>query len=74
VILRHGGRLALSDDSHGPDAVALNYRRLRDYLRDEGVEQIWHLQLSDESNAGGRAVCSVVVEGDWTEHKFWASS
>lgn len=38
------GRIALSDDSHGVQQVALNYHRLRDYLAHEGVDEIWYLE------------------------------
>lgn len=38
------GRIALSDDSHGVQQIALNYARLRDYLIAEGVEEIWYLE------------------------------
>lgn len=38
------GRIALSDDSHGVQQIALNYRRLRDYLMAEGVDEIWYLE------------------------------
>ncbi|KAG6828700.1 hypothetical protein H0H87_001113, partial [Tephrocybe sp. NHM501043] len=36
MILKHRGRFALSDDSHGPHAVGLNYRRLPEYLKSTG--------------------------------------
>ncbi|KAJ9103597.1 hypothetical protein QFC20_004753 [Naganishia adeliensis] len=42
-IIAHRGRLCLSDDSHGPLAVAQNYPRLRDYLLGRGVTEIWYL-------------------------------
>ncbi|PKI82693.1 histidinol-phosphatase [Malassezia vespertilionis] len=38
------GRIALSDDSHGTEQVALNYQRLRGYLAAEGVDEIWVLE------------------------------
>ncbi|PWN52688.1 histidinol phosphate phosphatase H [Violaceomyces palustris] len=45
------GRLCLSDDSHGVQAVALNYHKLRPYLRESGVEEIWYLERDDERRA-----------------------
>ncbi|WFD34183.1 histidinol-phosphatase [Malassezia cuniculi] len=42
-----GGRIALSDDSHGTNQVALNYSRLREYLLSEGVHEIWYLEADD---------------------------
>ncbi|EAU84145.2 histidinol-phosphatase [Coprinopsis cinerea okayama7 len=72
VILGHGGRLALSDDSHGPHAVGLNYHRAYDYLKSVGVSELWYLTRSDEQNAGGRKVKPVKLEGKWEEHSFWS--
>lgn len=43
LILRAHGRLALSDDSHGVHQVGLNYARVRDYLLQEGVSELWYL-------------------------------
>jgi len=71
MILKHRGRFALSDDSHGPHAVGLNYHRLAEYLRTVGVEELWYLRRSDIQNAAGRAVQPVRLEGDWWEHDFW---
>ncbi|KAF5379229.1 hypothetical protein D9615_005865 [Tricholomella constricta] len=70
-ILKHGGRFALSDDSHGPDAVGLNYHRLPEYLRTMGVEEVWYLKRSDVANAAGRRVQPTRLEGDWSDHVFW---
>ncbi|KAI0316038.1 Polymerase/histidinol phosphatase-like protein [Amylostereum chailletii] len=72
LILYHGGRIALSDDSHGPHAVGLNYGRMRQYLMRAGVEEIWVLERTEERNAGGRRTAPVRVRGDWWDHGFWA--
>ncbi|KAF9012007.1 Polymerase/histidinol phosphatase-like protein [Cyathus striatus] len=71
AILKHAGRLALSDDSHGPHAVGLNYDRTFDYLRAEGVEELWYLQPSEISNTGRRKVSPVKMAGNWWEDSFW---
>ncbi|KAI0046325.1 histidinol phosphate phosphatase H [Auriscalpium vulgare] len=71
LILQHGGRFALSDDSHGPHAVGLNYGRLRDYLLRAGVRELWALERSKVPNPGGRYMEPVRVEGDWWDHAFW---
>jgi histidinol-phosphatase (PHP family) len=63
LILKHGGRFALSDDSHGPHTVGLNYDRLVQYLRQVGVTEVWFLQHSDMGNAAGRAVHAVRDDG-----------
>ncbi|KAG6853244.1 hypothetical protein C0991_005746 [Blastosporella zonata] len=71
LILKHKGRFALSDDSHGPHAVALNYHRLPEYLKSAGVTELWYLQRSETVNAAGRRVQPVRLEGLWEEHPFW---
>ncbi|KAF7792212.1 hypothetical protein EIP86_003245 [Pleurotus ostreatoroseus] len=72
VIQECGGRFALSDDSHGPHAVGLNYARMRAYLRRVGVDELWVLEAADTPNAGGRKTRSRRIEGRWWEHAFWA--
>ncbi|WFD45051.1 histidinol-phosphatase [Malassezia psittaci] len=44
IILSVGGRIALSDDSHGVDQVGLNYKHLRDYLMRHDVSAVWRLE------------------------------
>ncbi|EGO00982.1 hypothetical protein SERLA73DRAFT_105485 [Serpula lacrymans var. lacrymans S7.3] len=72
LIIQHGGRFALSDDSHGPQSVGLNYNRMATYLRQMGVTEIWYLQQSLAPNAAGRHVSAVKTGGYWWEHQFWA--
>jgi len=69
--MHHGGRFALSDDSHGPHAVALNYGPTRDYLLRIKVQQLWALERTSTPNAGGRLTAPVRVSGNWWEHAFW---
>ncbi|KAF8878804.1 Polymerase/histidinol phosphatase-like protein [Gymnopilus junonius] len=71
VINSLGGRFALSDDSHGPNAVGLNYDRLPGYLQSVGVTQLWYLQQSTTPNAAGRRIQPVRLDGDWLDHGFW---
>ncbi|KAI0926616.1 hypothetical protein AcV7_005508 [Taiwanofungus camphoratus] len=71
LIMKEGGRFALSDDSHGPHAVGLNYTRMTGYLERLGVSDLWVLEHSDSRNAGGRFLHPRRVEGDWREHVFW---
>lgn len=72
LVLRRGGRFVLSDDSHGPHAVGLNYDRLADYLRRMGIEELWFLQYSATPNPLGRPVSAFRVEGDWWKDSFWS--
>ncbi|PPR06725.1 hypothetical protein CVT26_001330 [Gymnopilus dilepis] len=74
VIIDLGGRFALSDDSHGPHAVGLNYDRLPHYLQSVGVTQLWYLQRSTAPNAAGRKIQAVRLSGDWLDHDFWRQS
>jgi len=71
LIIEHGGRLTLSDDSHGPHAVGLNYDRLAKYLRQAGLDELWLLERSPRPNGAGRYVRSIRVEGNWWDHPFW---
>ncbi|KDR74833.1 hypothetical protein GALMADRAFT_211758 [Galerina marginata CBS 339.88] len=71
IIHSHGGRFALSDDSHGPHAVGLNYERLPQYLQSVGISQLWYLQQTVMPNAAGRTVQPVKLDGDWLDHDFW---
>ncbi|TFK31638.1 Polymerase/histidinol phosphatase-like protein [Crucibulum laeve] len=71
TVLKHGGHFALSDDSHGPHAVGLNYHRVVGYLQSVGVSEIWYLKPSSSSNAAGRTMAPVKLDGDWWNHPFW---
>ncbi|KAJ7120212.1 Polymerase/histidinol phosphatase-like protein [Mycena epipterygia] len=72
IILKNGGRLTLSDDSHGPHAVGLNYARLPEYLQRAGVAELWFLEHSETPNAAGRNVQATKMDRDWATHPFWA--
>lgn len=71
LVLKHGGRFALSDDSHGPNAVGLNYGPLAEYLKAAGVSDLWYLQNSDTQNAAGRHNRAVRLDGKWLDSQFW---
>ncbi|EMD37152.1 hypothetical protein CERSUDRAFT_137663 [Gelatoporia subvermispora B] len=72
MILDAGGRFALSDDSHGPHAVGLNYARMAAYLRRIGVQGLWVLEHSKTANAAGRHTQPRKIEGSWWKHAFWS--
>ena len=65
VITGCGGRFTLSDNSHGPHAVGLNYSQV-------GINELWFLERSKETNSAGRFVQPRKVEGEWWHHPFWA--
>lgn len=69
--MKDGGRLALSDDSHGPGAVGLNYEKVAAYLQHLAVSELWFLRRADVPNAGGRKLEAVKLDGEWQDHKFW---
>jgi len=70
MIVNHGGKLGLSDDSHGKQAVGLNYDRLADYLRISGITELYHLE-GCERGGGARKVRPVLVKGEWGSDPFW---
>ncbi|KAL5478312.1 hypothetical protein ACEPAI_2496 [Sanghuangporus weigelae] len=69
-ILRVGGRFTLSDDSHGPHAVGLNYDKLYAYLRELGITELWYLQ-TDGSVQRDRRAKPFKLEGKWWLNEFW---
>jgi histidinol-phosphatase (PHP family) len=71
LVLKHGGCFALSDDSHGPHAVGLNYGRLPDYLQRASVSELWYLEKTNTQNAAGRPVQPVRLAGKWSDSTFW---
>lgn len=71
-----GGRICLSDDSHGVAQVGLNYGRMKTYLEEMGVEEIWYLVAADQRKEGDEQVGSrgrVIARRmkSWTSHPFW---
>lgn len=84
LILSIEGRLCLSDDSHGVQAVGLNYLRLKQYLVDSGVETIWYLEKdtgSDSESKDGNVPPTRFARGtiakpmgpEWKSHPFWTT-
>ncbi|KAI0633937.1 histidinol phosphate phosphatase H [Trametes polyzona] len=74
IVLEEGGRFALSDDSHGPHAVGLNYHRLPEYARRVGISELWTLerpQTRTHQNAGGRWLVPRKISDPWINHPFW---
>ncbi|KAL1706684.1 polymerase/histidinol phosphatase-like protein [Schizophyllum commune] len=69
-ILANKGRITLSDDSHGPQAVGLNYTKMKKYLRANGVKDVWRLRPSSSPNAAGRHVEPVLVDNVF-DNPFW---
>ncbi|QRV97866.1 ATP-dependent permease MDL1, mitochondrial [Ceratobasidium sp. AG-Ba] len=60
LIQAMGGIFVLSDDSHGPAAVGLNYTRLDEYIKEIKIHNIAHLQCLQHTNRAGRRTHPVV--------------
>ena len=71
MITSKSGRLCLSDDSHGPKAVGLNYLRMKDYLAESGIKEIWFLADRLEGQAATGKAQAKRYEGDWATDVFW---
>lgn len=78
LIAQLGGRFCLSDDSHGPQAVGLNYGRLRDYLVANKVENIWYLasrpdaeETQEEPMGRFGTLVARKMPANWAEDAFW---
>ncbi|TCD69813.1 histidinolphosphatase [Steccherinum ochraceum] len=74
LIQRLDGRFTLSDDSHGPHAVGLNYARMKEYAMRVEISEIWHLERSPRVNHAGRLTRPCRVAGDIWESGFWAKA
>lgn len=74
LILSRGGRVCLSDDSHGVSYVGLNYGRLREYLVKQGVEEVWYLVPAAEAgeDVGKRGRVKARPLRGWEKAEFWS--
>lgn len=71
-----GGRICLSDDSHGIAAVGLNYLPMREYLVSQGLETVWFLvpakdRLEGDKDVGRRGRVVARPLKAWAEDAFW---
>ena len=85
LIINSKGRLCLSDDSHGVQAVGLNYLRLRQYLIESGVDTIWYLEKDTNSSPSNpddgksaptrfaRGTIARAMGPEWQTHAFWTT-
>lgn len=71
-----GGRVCLSDDSHGVAFVGLNYGPMREYLVSRGVRSVWYLVPAKDRREGdqqvgprGRVVARELT--GWDKVPFW---
>ncbi|KAG0146836.1 hypothetical protein CROQUDRAFT_43808 [Cronartium quercuum f. sp. fusiforme G11] len=82
LICEMGGRLTLSDDSHGPHQVGLNYSGVLEYLSKHRIRSLWFLKpitdkTSDLSTEGllhpRRRVRALLLSGEWSKHPSWST-
>ncbi|KAG8722989.1 histidinolphosphatase [Ceratobasidium sp. 395] len=55
-----GGGFVLSDDSHGPAAVGLNYDRLLSYVQEMSIKKVAHLETGTQCSKSGRQIHPVI--------------
>lgn len=66
LIKSHGGKFTLSDDSHGPLAVGMNYHLLLEYLQKIQITVIYVLERDEQT---GKVVHKEIQ--DIQNHTFW---
>jgi histidinol-phosphatase (PHP family) len=57
-----GGRLTLSDDSHGVAQVGTNYGKAVEYLDSLGVKEVWKIAWTKTNGLNHRVSQSVTLE------------
>lgn len=62
VFLRMGGKLTLSDDSHGIVQVGTNFERAIAFLENLKVEELWTLKDSSSAKMGNNPLESVSLK------------
>lgn len=70
-IISRGGKLTLSDDSHGPADVGMHYARLRDYLETMGIATLYHLDYDEEGKLVVKELRDVRDDPFWAGIKDW---
>ncbi|CAG8801869.1 157_t:CDS:2, partial [Dentiscutata erythropus] len=70
LIIEKGGKLTISDDCHGPQAVGMNYHKLYDYLKEFNINELYYLDIDFEKPKEGRKVV-VKVMRNVLELDFW---
>ena len=74
LVQTHQARLTLSDDTHTPENVGLNYWRVFEYLKSHDIKNLYHLERCDRgAREAGRRGYTVVkkYEGLWSTDDFW---
>ncbi|TIA69915.1 hypothetical protein E3P92_03324 [Wallemia ichthyophaga] len=74
LVKTHGARLTLSDDTHTPENVGLNYWRVFEYLKSHDIRDLYYLQRCEKSAPGAMSCGRTVVkkyDGVWSKDNFW---
>lgn len=61
-----GGKLTLSDDSHGVAQVGLNFGGVSRYLKSLGVEDLYYLERQDQDSEAQSALPLLVKKVSFT--------
>ena len=67
MIQGEGGKFALSDDSHGPERVGLNFNQLKAWAQGLGIDGVWKLE-----RRGGK-IKAAEVNTIWDDEFWWRS-
>jgi histidinol-phosphatase (PHP family) len=62
VFLGLGGKLTLSDDSHGIDHIATNFEKAVGFLESLGVKEVWLLEAASGNGRTALSTKSVAVD------------
>ncbi|KAI9469470.1 hypothetical protein LPJ78_000280 [Coemansia sp. RSA 989] len=68
-ILQRGGRVTISDDSHGEQDVCMHYDRLLAYLREMGITRLHYLHR-DADGVKVRALDGATTHDFWTANRL----
>ncbi|KAL1922309.1 uncharacterized protein VTP21DRAFT_9848 [Calcarisporiella thermophila] len=70
-ILEKGGRITISDDSHGPGDVGMHYDKLFTYLKEMGINSIHYLNLNKEGKTVIQELTNLDGDAFWTKLAQW---
>lgn len=74
LVQTHGARLTLSDDTHTPENVGLNYWRVFEYLKSHDIRDLYYLERCEKGAPGAMTCGRTVVKkynGLWSTDEFW---
>lgn len=78
--MARGGRLCLSDDSHGVDQVGLNFHRVLPFLDQANISTLHYLRLAESETSSApdlrfpRTTIGTISVEDLKKMAFWEST